>query len=370
MKLIPIIRKINGIEREISENQTVISTILPLFQYLGWDIFDENSVIFEDTTATKKRVDITFIDGETTFFIEAKRLTHKLSMKDFEQLTLYINSDETINFGILTNGVDYWVADNRKEGLEGKKIFEFNIFDLTDCDLTVLRKFFSFSAPFNISDIDSYIHYIQTGISFGDKECRKILEISNFENDKVEDEDGEFQYKSSEALQEEKNSTKPQFEEKEEESDNQSEEEELESETPEDEKKDGKKETVESEENQKIDVLKEERDGEVKEFFEFLDKSQAKIYLNGEYHIIGEKDFPALAVKILRYIFQQIKPFPSLYQKTVENFDFIVPGGERGQQSAKYEQIADSIYFNSNINNVTKLKNIESLLKFIFTNFE
>jgi hypothetical protein len=296
-------------------------------------------------------------------------------MKDFEQLTLYINSDDNINFGLLTNGSDYWLADNRKEGLEKKKIHELNLFQLTDCDLNILKKFFFFASRYSLEDINRYIEYINMGIQFGDKECRKVLETSSFENEirekpKVEKKREEKKPKIEETpeveekLQVEEVEEKPKVEEVEEKPKVEEAEE-----KPKIEKVEEKPKEKSSDDFQ-IKAIRSKKEGEVKEFFEFLDRSQAKIYLNGEYHILGAQDFPALSIKILRYIFQEIQPFPSLYQRSIENFDFITKEGERNIQSAKYDQIADSLYFNSNINNVSKLKNIESLLKFIASNFE
>ena len=186
MKVIPIIQKISRIKRDISENQTLISTILPIFRYLGWDVFNENRVIFEDMTATKKRVDATFVfEDNSKFLVEVKRLSHRLAMKDFEQLTIYLNSDDNANFGILTNGIDYWIADNKQDGLEAKRVHVCNIFEMTECDLNILRLFFSFDPPYKLKDMNRYINYIRTGLDFGDKRCEKVLEIKNFESDEL-----------------------------------------------------------------------------------------------------------------------------------------------------------------------------------------
>ena len=44
-----------------------------MFRYIGWDIFNENRVIFEDMTSTKKRVDATFVfEDNSKFLVEAK----------------------------------------------------------------------------------------------------------------------------------------------------------------------------------------------------------------------------------------------------------------------------------------------------------
>ena len=77
-----------------------------------------------------------------SFLLEAKRVGVELSVKDFEQLTGYLNSDRNTDIGILTNGIDYWVADNRKSGgLEDKKIYQFSLDEVTDCNLEILEYF-------------------------------------------------------------------------------------------------------------------------------------------------------------------------------------------------------------------------------------
>jgi len=62
--------------RDYNEAQTVNEFILPLFQFLGWDIHNipANEVIPEERIS-KGRVDWAFrIDGIPKFFLEAKAL--------------------------------------------------------------------------------------------------------------------------------------------------------------------------------------------------------------------------------------------------------------------------------------------------------
>ncbi len=402
MKLIPIIQKVNRITKEISESQTIISVILPILKYLGWDIFNENRVIFEDVTTTRKRVDITLIfQNNSKFLIEAKRLSHKLSMKDFEQLTLYLNSDNSVNFGILTNGIDYWIADNKIEGLENKKIYSFNIFDITECDLNILKLFFSFNPSYNLKDLNRYINYIQMGIDFGDKKCEKVLNISNFEIDL------ELEPKTSKELIDTSSLKKPNFnkhkssfetflenQKKESKNSNQDEvrqetsspniineeskntfESELfqnyENETQTEDRIENVSKTI-HDEFQDVEVIQPKSEDEQIEFFELLEKNRAKIYLDGKYHIITDESFSSLFVKMLKYTLAVMKSYPLLLNKLIDEFDFIVKENEIDNSSTKhkYETIGDGLYYNINITNYTKLNNIEPLLKFIHFNFE
>jgi len=367
MKLIPIIQKINRIKKDISENQTLISTILPVFRYLGWDIFNENRVIFEDVTSTKKRVDLTFVfEDDTKFIIEAKRLSHKLSIKDFEQLTVYLNSDDTVNFGILTNGTDYLIADNKGEGLDGKRIYSFNIFEITECDIQILRLFFSFRSSYKFKDLKKYIKYIQMGVEFGDKKCEKVLEIADFEIDK------EVLPKSMTELQVEKNITKPNFNKI-----NRISKPEImrPSEKPMTSKEitpilesnsiEKKSISADLEPIKKRDIeIKKVTDGEKIEFFELIERNKAKIYINGEYHILQDNNFSSLFVQMLKYVLKKISSYPILFKKIGSEFDFLFSSNTKPINSGTFEEIADDMFYNINTNNYTKLKNIEAILRF------
>ncbi len=436
MKIIPIIQKISKIKRDISENQTLISVILPVFKFLGWDVFNENRVIYEDMTSTKKRVDATFVfDDNSKFLLEAKRLSHKLIMKDFEQLTLYLNSDENANFGILTNGIDYWIADNKQDGLDAKRIYAFNIFDMSECDLNILRLFFSFDPQYKLKDVNRYINYVKTGLDFGDKICEKVLEIKNFENDDLliaqkanlnlsDDKNASFKKPSFNSHSDEmyfltnslsssssenkivdtseqdkelnqsdtkiKNNSqselsiaiqqqaqnqkqlpqniKTQMQQQESVSQPQIQSEKDHSEI---------KNTVLSNSNNNVqqnninsnydEVIKVPAGKDKIEFFELIERNRAKIFLNNEYHIITDSGFPSLFIKMLRYIMKEIKLYPALHNKVIRNFSFIE---EQAGKTGKYENISDGYFYNVGVNNYTKLKNIEALLKFIHENFE
>ncbi|EJF07730.1 hypothetical protein ThvES_00002060 [Thiovulum sp. ES] len=351
-EIIKIIRKINRIEKDISENQTLISTILPLFQYLDWDIFDEERVLFEDTTSTKKRVDATFVGKDRQFIIEAKRFSRKLSMKDFEQLTVYINSDEAINFGLLTNGSEYWLADNKGEGLENKLIYKFDVKDLSDCDLNILKKFLSFNAKYDIDDITKYIQYIEIGQSFGDKECLKIYNAR-----REEEKRNLHPVRENFDIEAPKKIDEKEIEEAKEESEQEDIKEEKSSEEV-------KKKVNSSDDLDGIQIIEAEA-GENIEYFEIISKSEAKIFFLEQFHIVRDVDFSALSIKILNYVLKKLKETPVLYQDVVSKFDFIVATGDRNIHSGVYEKIGDGVYFNSNVPNVDKIRNIENLLKYL-----
>ena len=373
MKLIPIIQKINRIKKDISETQTIISTILPIFRYLGWDVFNENKVIFEDVTQTKKRVDITFYyENNVKLILEAKRLSHKLNLKDFEQLTAYLNSDDTADFGILTNGKDYWIADNNSKGLKDKKIYDFNIFDITECDVKVLQMFFSYNAIHKLSNLKRYIDYIRTGLEFGDKECVKILDIQNFDEVEIEP-------KTSQELQKKQNATKPKFT-----SSSNKESSILEPPKTElkkqnfthsdfDEQKisdNNEEEPVQKDDDElenDIIVIKPSKNETIK-MFELMKKNEVKIFLNDEYHIIKAKNFQALCEKVLKYTFSKISSFPQLLNKVTTQLSFIKTEDE-ARMKKEFKQITKEYYFDSSVENYEKIRNLEELLEFINKNY-
>ena len=373
MKLIPIIQKINRIKKDISETQTIISTILPIFRYLGWDVFNENKVIFEDVTQTKKRVDITFYyENNVKLILEAKRLSHKLNLKDFEQLTAYLNSDDTADFGILTNGKDYWIADNNSKGLKDKKIYDFNLFDITECDVKVLQMFFSYNAIHKLSNLKRYIDYIRTGLEFGDKECVKILDIQNFDEVEIEP-------KTSQELQKKQNATKPKFT-----SSSNKESSILEPPKTElkkqnfthsdfDEQKisdNNEEEPVQKDDDElenDIIVIKPSKNETIK-MFELMKKNEVKIFLNDEYHIIKAKNFQALCEKVLKYTFSKISSFPQLLNKVTTQLSFIKTEDE-ARMKKEFKQITKEYYFDSSVENYEKIRNLEELLEFINKNY-
>jgi len=158
--------------KNLSEIGTIFHLIIPLFNELGWNIGMVENIIFEDTTATKKRVDIKFTTENGSFFLEAKRVGVELSIKDFEQLTTYLNSDQNTDIGILTNGIDYWIADNTKNGLEDKKIYHFSLDEVTDCNLEVLE---IFKYPLSdLKNLTTLIDFQTNGKKLGKISCENL----------------------------------------------------------------------------------------------------------------------------------------------------------------------------------------------------
>ena len=143
IKMEILLEKLNKVvKHNLSETGTIVHIILPIFDFLEWKIGVCENIIFEEKTETNRRVDIKFQTSKNSFLLEAKKLNKKLELKDFEQLTTYLNGDTKTDIGILTNGLDFWIADNRKKGgYSNKNIYKFSLNSFTNCDLKILRCF-------------------------------------------------------------------------------------------------------------------------------------------------------------------------------------------------------------------------------------
>jgi len=156
--LIDFAKKTSNYQKiDISENSTVVHIILPLFEILDWKIGMIENIIFEVSTKTNQRIDIKFTSSNRNFLLEAKRFRKKLELKDFEQLTTYLNGDSKTDIGILTNGLEYWIADNRQSGgYEKKLIYKFSLESLSNCDISILKNF-----QFPLENLDKLVDEVK-----------------------------------------------------------------------------------------------------------------------------------------------------------------------------------------------------------------
>lgn len=129
-----------------TEEATKQSLILPLFQILGYDVFNplEFCPEFTADVGIKKgeKVDYTIlIDGNPLILIEAKGVTDSLT-KHGSQLFRYFATTSS-KFGILTNGIVYKFFTDLDEPnkMDSKPFFEFNLFDLSEQSISYLEHF-------------------------------------------------------------------------------------------------------------------------------------------------------------------------------------------------------------------------------------
>jgi hypothetical protein len=134
------------LEKTTTEEATKTAFILPLIQFLGYDIFNPSEVIpeFNADFGLKKgeKVDYAIIINDVPLIlIEAKHHTEKLDIHG-SQLFRYFSVTKS-KFGILTNGIDYeFYTDLEKPNLmDEKPFFKFNMTTIKNSEITELKKF-------------------------------------------------------------------------------------------------------------------------------------------------------------------------------------------------------------------------------------
>jgi len=151
-------RILQNINKTNTEEATKTAFILPLIQFLGYDIFNPSEVVPEFTAdyGVKKgeKVDYAIIiNDEPLILVEAKHHTEKLNVHG-SQLFRYFTVTKS-KFGILTNGVEYeFYTDLEKPNLmDTKPFFKFNISEIKESEINELKKFQK--EKFNLSEIVS-----------------------------------------------------------------------------------------------------------------------------------------------------------------------------------------------------------------------
>jgi hypothetical protein len=130
-----------------TEEATKHSLILPFINALGYNVFDATEVVPEFTAdvGTKKgeKVDYAiFKDGNPIILFECKCCISDLDAEHASQLFRYFTVTPA-KFGILTNGKNYKFYTDIEEPnkMDPKPFFEFNIFDIRDNVVDVLKRF-------------------------------------------------------------------------------------------------------------------------------------------------------------------------------------------------------------------------------------
>ncbi len=134
-------------DKDVTEEATRTSFILPFIQMLGYDIFNPAEVIPEFTAdvGTKKgeKVDFALLqDGMPVMLIECKRLGTDLSSEVISQLLRYFGVTET-RVGILTDGIQYrFFSDlDQSNVMDPRPFFEFNMLEFNELDIKELKRF-------------------------------------------------------------------------------------------------------------------------------------------------------------------------------------------------------------------------------------
>ncbi|TEY03613.1 type I restriction endonuclease [Campylobacter sp. US33a] len=184
--------QLNAIVETIAERKALVNTeeatkmtfIMPFLKALGYDVFNPSVVVPEYTAdiGTKKgeKVDYAiFKDAKPFILIEAKNHTENLDNHN-NQLVRYFNTNPSIKFAILTNGVEYrFFTDLEQQNLMDKIPFlVINLEKLKPRDIKDLKRFIC--TDLNLDEILS--------IAMEKKYYRNIQEIFKNEIENPSDE--------------------------------------------------------------------------------------------------------------------------------------------------------------------------------------
>ena len=129
-----------------TEEATKTAIVMPLFQMLGYDIFNPNEFNPEFTAdvGIKKgeKVDYAILlEGKPVILIECKSINEELHNYD-SQLFRYFGTT-TAKFGILTNGIEYRFYTDLEEAnkMDATPFFVFNLLELRDVQIIEIAKF-------------------------------------------------------------------------------------------------------------------------------------------------------------------------------------------------------------------------------------
>lgn len=153
-----------------TEEATKMSLIMPLFQTLGYDVFNPLEFVPEYTAdvGIKKgeKVDYAILtDGVPTILVEAKWCGEPLD-KHGSQLFRYFSTTKA-KFGILTNGVEYRFYTDLEEPnkMDEKPFFIFDITKIKEQEINELKKFhkssFDIDAVFSAAEDLKYTNQIK-----------------------------------------------------------------------------------------------------------------------------------------------------------------------------------------------------------------
>lgn len=141
-------------EKRINEAQTINYLIRPFFETLGWDFSNSEEVIPEDSDASGKRPDFTFIiRKKIKLLVEAKPINNNL--KDEKMISEKVNYclSSGVPFLIITNGEAYKIYYSELKGASKDKLL--NEFYLSDEDEHEIIELIS-KASFENNELLSY----------------------------------------------------------------------------------------------------------------------------------------------------------------------------------------------------------------------
>ncbi len=94
----------SGLLKRYTEEETKKDFILPLFEAVGWSVFDKHEVSAEEYQASGKRVDYGFyLNDRIKFFLEAKALSENLHNEDYAKQAIKYSWNKGVAWAILTD---------------------------------------------------------------------------------------------------------------------------------------------------------------------------------------------------------------------------------------------------------------------------
>ena len=131
-----------------NETQTRSSLINPYLDLIGIDVSDSKVVRQEHSirlgTTTLKLDYAVIYRGKPLLIIEAKASGVKLDKSEREQLSSYVRSSNSVQIGVLTNGIEWiWYRrkSDRKGGTNIEKILEHNVTKPKETEVRWLQTF-------------------------------------------------------------------------------------------------------------------------------------------------------------------------------------------------------------------------------------
>src|SRR3989344_3991803 len=125
----------SGKLNKYSEEETKKDFILPLFEALGWDVFNKNDVSAEESQISGDRVDYGFyINSRLVFYVEAKPLRADLNREEYARKAIKYSWNRGVDYAILTNFESVKVFNSQliEGSLMDRLIFEINCNDFLE----------------------------------------------------------------------------------------------------------------------------------------------------------------------------------------------------------------------------------------------
>lgn len=117
----------SGKLKQYTEEETKKDFILPLFEVLGWDVYNKNEVSAEEHIVSSGRVDYGFyLNSRPKFFVEAKPLKADLHKEEYADQAIRYSWNKGVTWAVLTDfeSIKIFNAQDTQKDLSDKLFFE------------------------------------------------------------------------------------------------------------------------------------------------------------------------------------------------------------------------------------------------------